>query len=60
MELFKNILRIAFWVLLVAGLITVFAFVQDKEDKTLWSIFGGGAPTSNTMWLGHADNNCSR
>ncbi|HEY4800100.1 MAG TPA: hypothetical protein VII99_13555 [Bacteroidia bacterium] len=37
MELFKKILRISFWVLLVAGLGTVFAFVQKQENETLCS-----------------------
>ncbi len=37
MEIFKKILRIAFWVLLIAGLGTVFAFVQNKENETLCS-----------------------
>lgn len=37
MELFKKILRITFWVLLVAGLGTVFAFVQKQEDELLCS-----------------------
>jgi cell division protein FtsQ len=35
MELFKKILQITFWVLLVAGLTTVFAFVQKKEQDLL-------------------------
>jgi cell division protein FtsQ len=35
MELFKKIVRIAFWVLFVAGLTTVFAFVQKKESDLL-------------------------
>lgn len=35
MELFKKILRITFWVLLVAGFGIVFAFVQNKENETL-------------------------
>jgi len=37
MELFKKIMRITFWVLLVAGIGTVFAFVQNKENETLCS-----------------------
>ena len=37
MELFKKIMRITFWVLLIAGLGTVFAFVQKKEAETLCS-----------------------
>ncbi|MBI3502657.1 MAG: hypothetical protein HY063_12775 [Bacteroidetes bacterium] len=37
MELFKKIIRITFWVLLIAGLGTVFAFVQKKENETLCS-----------------------
>ena len=37
MELFKKILRITFWVLLVGGLGTVFAFVQKQEDELLCS-----------------------
>ncbi|MBI4931258.1 MAG: hypothetical protein HY841_10885 [Bacteroidetes bacterium] len=37
MELFKKILRITFWVLLIAGLGTVFAFVQKQENELLCS-----------------------
>ena len=37
MELLKKILRISFWVLLFAGLITIFAFVQKKENDLLCS-----------------------
>lgn len=37
MELFLKILRIAFWILLFAGLSTIFAFVQKKEDDLLCS-----------------------
>ena len=37
MELFKKILRISFWVLLVAGMTTLFAFVQKQENETLCS-----------------------
>ena len=37
MELFKKILRITFWVLLVAGLGTIFAFVQKQENEQLCS-----------------------
>ncbi len=37
MELFKKILRISFWVLLIAGLGTVFAFVQKQEGQLLCS-----------------------
>lgn len=37
MELFLKILRIAFWVLLIAGLSTIFAFVQKQEDDLLCS-----------------------
>lgn len=37
MELFKKIMRITFWVLLIAGLGTVFAFVQKQEDELLCS-----------------------
>lgn len=37
MELLIKILRITFWVLLVAGLTTIFAFVQKKEDDLLCS-----------------------
>ncbi len=37
MELVKKILRITFWVLLVAGLGVVFSFVQKKEDEQLCS-----------------------
>lgn len=37
MELFKKIMRISFWVLLIAGLTTVFAFVQKQEDELLCS-----------------------
>lgn len=35
MNLFKKILRITFWTLLVAGLTTVFAFVQKQENELL-------------------------
>src|ERR1035441_7969410 len=35
MELFKKILRISFWVLLVAGVTTLFAFVQKQENDML-------------------------
>ncbi|TAL58812.1 MAG: cell division protein FtsQ [Bacteroidetes bacterium] len=37
MELFLKILRISFWILLAAGLSTVFAFVQKQEDDLLCS-----------------------
>jgi cell division protein FtsQ len=37
MELVKKILRITFWVLLVAGLVTIFAFAQKKENELLCS-----------------------
>ncbi|MBI4945590.1 MAG: hypothetical protein HY840_04215 [Bacteroidetes bacterium] len=37
MELFKKIVRISFWVLLVAGVTALFAFVQKQESKTLCS-----------------------
>lgn len=37
MELFKKILRISFWVLLVAGITTLFAFVQKQENDALCS-----------------------
>ena len=37
MQLFKKILRISFWVLLVAGLTTVFAFVQKQANELLCS-----------------------
>src|ERR1035437_1404231 len=37
MELFKKILRISFWVLLVAGMTTLFAFVQKQENEKLCS-----------------------
>jgi len=37
MQLFLKILRISFWVLLVAGLTTLFAFVQKQEDDLLCS-----------------------
>jgi len=37
MELLKKILKITFWVLLVAGLITLFAFVQKNENELLCS-----------------------
>ena len=35
MELFLKILRITFWILLVAGLTTIFAFVQKQENDLL-------------------------
>jgi len=35
MELFKKIVRISFWVLLVAGVTTLFAFVQKQENESL-------------------------
>lgn len=37
MKLFLKILRISFWVLLIAGLATLFAFVQKQEDDLLCS-----------------------
>lgn len=37
MQVFKKILRITFWVLLVAGFTTLFAFVQKQEDELLCS-----------------------
>ena len=37
MELFKKILRITAWVVLVAGLATLFAFVQKQENELLCS-----------------------
>jgi cell division protein FtsQ len=37
MELFKKIVRISFWILLVAGFTIIFAFVQKKEDELLCS-----------------------
>ncbi len=37
MELFKKILRIAFWGILITGLVTVFAFMQKKESELLCS-----------------------
>ena len=37
MELARKILRITSWVLLIAGLGTVFSFVQKKENETLCS-----------------------
>ncbi len=35
MELFLKIVRISFWVLLVAGLTTIFSFVQKQENESL-------------------------
>ena len=37
MEVFKKILRITCWVLLIAGITTLFAFVQKQEDELLCS-----------------------
>lgn len=37
MKLFKKILRITYWVLLIAGVGTVFAFVQKQQNETLCS-----------------------
>ena len=37
MELFKKILHITFWVLVIAGLTTIFAFVQKQENELLCS-----------------------
>lgn len=37
MALFKKILRITFWALIVAGLGAIFAFIQKQENETLCS-----------------------